>query len=59
MLMIIGGAFNMIGQLFISVGTGIAGYLIITRVPEYSTKLNSPILPTFVKKKFFYYYKLI
>ena len=40
MLMIIGGVFNMIGQLFIATGTGIAGYLIITRVPEYSTKLN-------------------
>jgi hypothetical protein len=54
MLMIIGGVFNMIGQLFIATGTGIAGYLIITRVPEYSTKLNSPILPTFVRKDFYY-----
>jgi len=62
MLMVIGGIFNMIGQLFISVSTAICGYLLITRVPEYSEKLNSPIIPTFVKNNkitLFYFIYLI
>lgn len=57
MLMLIGGVFNLIGKLFIAVGTAIVGYVIITEVPEYKEKLNSPILPTFVR--FFYFIFLI
>ena len=41
----------MIGKVFISSGTGIIGYLLITRVEQFSSKLNSPILPTTVLKK--------
>jgi hypothetical protein len=48
MLFLIGGSFNFIGKLFISSGSGIVGYLIITRVEQFNTKLNSPILPTAV-----------
>lgn len=44
----IGGIFNLIGKVFIAGATGIAGYVIITQVPTYSAKLNSPILPTLV-----------
>ena len=40
--------FNLIGKLFISSSTGVIGYLLITRVDQYSEKLNSPILPTIV-----------
>jgi len=49
MLFMIGGVFNFIGILFISSCTGLIGYLLITRVSEFSSKLNSPVLPTFVK----------
>ena len=48
MLFLIGGSFNFIGKLFIASGTGITGYLLITRVAQFSEKLNSPILPTAV-----------
>ena len=53
MLMLIGGVFNLIGKLFIASGTAVCGYLIISMAPEYSTKLNSPIIPTFVKNFLF------
>lgn len=45
-LTFIGGVFNLIGKLFIAAVTGLIGYLIITQVQEYDSKLNSPILPT-------------
>jgi hypothetical protein len=48
MLFLIGGVFNIIGILFIGSGTGLSGYLLITRIEQFSQKLNSPILPTFV-----------
>jgi len=48
MLFLIGGSFNFIGKLFISSSSGIVGYLLITRIEKFSTKLNSPILPTAV-----------
>lgn len=54
MLFLIGGSFNFIGKLFISTGTGIVGYLLITKVEQFNSKLNSPILPTTVNKYFFY-----
>jgi len=44
----IGGVFNLIGILFISSCTGLIGYLLITRIAQFETKLNSPVLPTFV-----------
>lgn len=50
MLFLIGGFFNIIGIAFIACCSGLIGFLIITRVEEYSTKLNSPVLPTFVRK---------
>jgi hypothetical protein len=37
-----------LGKLFIAAATGIIGYVLITEVPEYSSQLNSPILPTTV-----------
>ena len=49
MLMLIGGVFNLIGRVFIGIATAFAGYLIITEVPDYKDKLNSPILPTLVR----------
>ena len=49
MLFLIGGMFNIIGILFISSCTGLIGYLIITRVAQFSDKLNSPVLPVVVK----------
>ncbi len=52
MLFLIGGFFNIIGIAFIAVCSGLIGYLIITRVDEYSSKLNSPVLPTFVNKNY-------
>jgi hypothetical protein len=48
MLFLIGGSFTFIGKLFISSGTGIIGYLLITKIEEFNKKLNSPILPTTV-----------
>jgi hypothetical protein len=48
MLFLIGGFFNLLGILFISSGTGLIGYLLITRVEQFSSKLNSPVLPTLV-----------
>jgi len=48
MLFLIGGFFNLIGILFISSTTGLTGYLLITRIDMFSTKLNSPVLPVFV-----------
>ena len=48
MLFLIGGFFNLIGILFISSSTGLIGYLLVTRIDQFSEKLNSPILPTFV-----------
>lgn len=48
MLAIIGGFFNLIGKVFISFLTALAGYVVITRVDRYKDKLNSPILPAFV-----------
>lgn len=44
----IGGVFNMIGKVFIAGLTGVCGYLIITKAEVYSSKLNSPLLPTLV-----------
>jgi hypothetical protein len=44
----IGGLFNMIGKLFIAGVTGVIGYIIITQADVYSSKLNSPLLPTLV-----------
>ena len=35
-------------MLFIGSGTGLVGYLIITRVSYYNDRLNSPVIPTFV-----------
>lgn len=48
MLFLIGSFFNFIGMLFISSGTGLVGYLLITRITYYSQRLYSPVLPTMV-----------
>lgn len=57
--MLIGGVFNLIGKLFIAVGTAFCGYLIITNVEEYSKKLASPVLPTFVRIEIFYFLNIL
>ena len=49
MLMLVGGVFNLIGKLFIAIATAFTGYEIIINMPEYKDKLNSPLLPTFVR----------
>ena len=59
MLFLIGGSFNFIGKLFISSGTGIVGYLLITKVEQFNSKLNSPILPTTVILLFLNFFYLI
>ncbi len=48
MLFLIGGMFNILGYLFISSGTGLVGYLLITRIEKFSKDLQSPIIPTMV-----------
>ena len=44
----LGDMFIFIGKAFITVFSALIGYLIITRVSTYSTKIYSPIFPTFV-----------
>jgi membrane protein DedA with SNARE-associated domain len=55
MLFMIGGIFNIIGYLFISSATGLVGYLLITYIDYFNTKLNSPVIPTMV---FIYFLRL-
>ena len=45
MLALIGGMFSLIGTLFITVGSCIIGYFLITRVHYFSDELNSCVLP--------------
>ena len=45
MLALIGGIFSLIGTLFITVGSCIIGYFLITRVHYFSDELNSCVLP--------------
>ena len=45
MLALIGGIFSLIGTLFITVGSCIIGYFLITRVDYFSDELNSCVLP--------------
>ena len=45
MLALIGGMFTLIGTLFITVGSCIIGYFLITRVHYFSDELNSCVLP--------------
>ena len=44
-LALIGGMFSLIGTLFITVGSCIIGYFLITRVHYFSDELNSCVLP--------------
>jgi len=48
MLFLIGGMFNILGYLFIASGTGLTGYLLITKIDTYNNELKSPVLPTMV-----------
>ena len=45
MLALIGGIFSLIGTLFITVGSCIIGYFLITKVHYFSDDLNSCVLP--------------
>ena len=45
MLALIGGIFSLIGTLFITVGSCIIGYFLITKVDYFSEELNSCVLP--------------
>ena len=45
MLALIGGIFSLIGTLFITVGSCIIGYFLITKVHYFSDELNSCVLP--------------
>ena len=45
MLALIGGIFSLIGTLFITVGSCIIGYFLITQVDYFSDELNSCVLP--------------
>ena len=45
MLALIGGIFSLIGTIFITVGSCIIGYFLITRVDYFSDQLNSCVLP--------------
>jgi choline transporter-like protein 2/4/5 len=45
MLALIGGIFSIIGTIFITVGSCIIGYFLITRVHYFSDELNSCVLP--------------
>ena len=45
MLALIGGIFSLIGTLFITVGSCVIGYFLITKVHYFSDELNSCVLP--------------
>ena len=45
MLALIGGTFSLIGTLFITVGSCVIGYFLITKVHYFSDELNSCVLP--------------
>ncbi len=46
-LVLIGSLFSLVGTLFISVGSSVIGYFLITKVKYFSEDLNSCILPVF------------
>ena len=45
MLALIGGIFSLVGTLFITVGSCVIGYFLITKVHYFSDELNSCVLP--------------
>lgn len=49
MLYLIGGLFNLLGILFVSSSTGLIGYLLITRIEHFDSKLHSPVIPVVVR----------
>lgn len=47
-LHLLGGIFNLFGIVFISIASGLIGFLLITEVDYFNSNLNSPVIPTFV-----------
>ena len=45
MLALVGGIFSVVGTIFITVGSCIIGYFLITEVPYFNEELNSCVLP--------------